>query len=1128
MVQTLASANIQAHVQGEISGQVAIGNHIVQIGSVHGGVVNIITPEQGARPRPRPVPVFLRPRPFPGLLDRATDIHAANDALESASPVEFYGQEGIGKTALLRHLAHRPPNVPFPDGILYLRTRHQPLADLLQFLYDTFYESDVPFKPTDAQLRHGLQDKRALILLDDVDLSRDEVEALVYAAPRSTFLLASPQRHLWGEGRALALRGLPPEDALTLLERELGRPLTVEERPAAQALCTALDGHPLHILQAASMTREEGHPLVEIAQRVRSVSPDKALTAQVLASLPEPGRRVLAALAVLNGASLKADHLSELTGLPDVTPVLETLLQRGLIQAHSPRYTLTGTLEQDLRQRALNLTPWAERALAYFTTWAERHRTATDRLLEEADAILQLLAWGVSAGRWAEVLRLGRAIEGALALGKRWGAWQRVLNLLRRAAQALGDRAAEAWALHQLGTRALCLEDTATARTFLIRALHTREALGDRIGAEVTRHNLNLLLGPPPSRWRPRQRPPESAGGVLAALDIPLLVVLAVSLLALAVLGNSLIRSLRESYQPISTVTAISPPTATPTSSLTLTPMATATATETPTPTNTPTFTPTPTNTPTPTFTRRPCGVPPAHWVPYTVQPRDGLYMLARARLDGADTEVANLVNLIVFYNCLEGTGLQVGQRLYLPPLPTPPPDVKGPDAPTLLQPKNEGEIPCSTEEPVSVTLRWQPVDDPSGVARYEMELVRHPSYPPVAVTTTLQIEGGQSQTTIRAVCGDKYDWRGRAVDNVGNNGEWSNWSVFYLLPKEPTPPDLVITTLQTSGPATFVPDGGVEVPIRVIVRNQGGTAADTFKVATLYSIEDATNVIPFTVPGQDDRWYPFTDGPLAAGSEEAFDGVVTFFGMQGRVISLWAEADSCAGDEVVFDYCRVEESDEDNNQSTSIRISLPQRISSTLYCVADAYVDSSSPSGNYGSARLLSIGTVIPEFAELSQRSFIRFDLASIPAGAAIETAESSDRSFIRFDLSSIPAGAAIEDATLLLYLTGWDRRYADETSISVTQVLAEWTEADINWNNQPDTYWPEALDSTLVTDVLGDYSWNVTSLVQSWVNEPGDNYGIMLFGEETGPLALRVFNSREYPKLPLPRLRIRYITVP
>ena len=58
--------------------------------------------------------------------------------------------------------------------------------------------------------------------------------------------------------------------------------------------------------------------------------------------------------------------------------------------------------------------------------------------------------------------------------------------------------------------------------------------------------------------------------------------------------------------------------------------------------------------------------------------------------------------------------------------------------------------------------------------------------------------------------------------------------------------------------------------------------------------------------------------------------------------------------------------------------------------------------------------------------------------------------------------------------------------------------------------------------------YSWNVTSVVQSWVNEPGDNYGIMLFGEETGPLALRVFNSREYPKLPLPRLRIRYITVP
>ena len=194
MAQSFPPGNVEAHIQGEISGQVAVGNYNVQIGSVHGGVVNVVAPGQQPRPRPRPTPVFLRPRPFPGLLDRAAEVGAAAAALQSALPVEFCGQGGTGKTTLLRHLAHQPPDVAFPDGILYLSARHQPLADLLQSLFDAFYESDVPFKPTDAQIRHALQNKQALILLDDVELSRDEVETLMNTAPGCIFLLASLER----------------------------------------------------------------------------------------------------------------------------------------------------------------------------------------------------------------------------------------------------------------------------------------------------------------------------------------------------------------------------------------------------------------------------------------------------------------------------------------------------------------------------------------------------------------------------------------------------------------------------------------------------------------------------------------------------------------------------------------------------------------------------------------------------------------------------------------------------------------------------------------------------------------------------------------------------------------------
>ncbi|MDY6877922.1 MAG: hypothetical protein SWK90_17205 [Chloroflexota bacterium] len=508
MAQSSPPGNVEAHIQGQISGQVAVGNYNVQIGSVHGGVVNVVAPERQTRPRPIPTPVFLRPRPFPDLLDRAAEINAVAAALQSALPIEFCGQGGTGKTTLLRHLAHQPPDVPFPDGVLYLSARRQPLADLLQSLFDAFYESDIPFKPKDAQIRRALQSKHALIMLDDVELSRDEVETLMDTAPGCIFLLASSERCLWGEGRAVTLRGLPPDDALALIERELGRPLTPEERPAAQALCTALERHPLRLLQAVALAREEGLSLTEVARRTQTPSPTNALTTQVLASLSESEQRVLAALAALGDVPLNTEHLAALAGLADVVPTLETLMRHGLVQTHSPRYSLAGALGEDLQQM-WDLTPWAERALTHFTTWAERHRSATDRLLEEADAILRVLEWAAGTGRWAEVLRLGRAVQDGLALSRRWGAWDQVLQWVLQAARALGDRAAEAWALHQGGTRALCLGDGATAHASLTQALHMRDSLGDQAGAAVTRHNLDLLLAPPP----PPRRPPEPPSG---------------------------------------------------------------------------------------------------------------------------------------------------------------------------------------------------------------------------------------------------------------------------------------------------------------------------------------------------------------------------------------------------------------------------------------------------------------------------------------------------------------------------------------------------------------------------------------------------------------------------------------
>jgi hypothetical protein len=415
--------------------------------------------------------------------------------------MEFYGSAGIGKTALLRYLAHHPEIArAFSDGIVYHRlVRHQTASDLLQVLFNAFYECPTPFKATDIQIRDALKNKKALVLLDGATLTREEVDGLLNDLPSCTFLFASLERQLWGEGRAVELVGLPLNEAVALVEQELGHPLSAEERSDAEKLCIALEGHPLRILQAVAIAREEKHSLAAIVQRVQSPAATGTWTKEILLSLPQPQKIIVALFTALGAnVALGAEHIKEITELPEVKPAIEALRRRNLIQANDERYNLTSNLIKELEPEKWNSTPWMERTTSFFTKWVQQHCGKPEQLLQERDTILRVLEEAVGAGHWSIVLHLGRTVQGILALSGQWGAWDLVLKWMLLAARAMGDRAAEAFVLHQLGTRALCLNEVADAQSYLTEALRIREALNDQAGIEVTRHNLNFLVEPPP------------------------------------------------------------------------------------------------------------------------------------------------------------------------------------------------------------------------------------------------------------------------------------------------------------------------------------------------------------------------------------------------------------------------------------------------------------------------------------------------------------------------------------------------------------------------------------------------------------------------------------------------------
>jgi hypothetical protein len=435
-------------------------------------------------------------------------------ALDAGLAVETSGEPGVGKTAVLRHLAHHSRAAAFADGIVYVSARRHAPLDLQQLLFEAFYESEPFCKPTEAEIRRGLQDKQALILLDDAHLTQDELEVVLDIVPRGAFVVATRERRLWREVRSIVLKGLPAEDAVALLEREIERSLDVTERAAAATLCWAIDGNPLRILQAAAVIREQSLSLDQ-SSRIIAQTP----VVNLMASIDEKQRRALLALAALPGVLLQARHVCAIAEVGEIEPSLTALVRRGLVISSESRYELVEGVGDRLR-RTEDLKPWTNRAITYFTAWAERHQRSQDTLQHEAEALLRVQQHAADARRSGEVLQLGRLLEESLVASARWGAWAVALERCLAAARAIGDRSAEAWALHELGSRALCLGDAGKARALLSQAITLRESVNDVDAVAATRRNLDFVL--PPAIEYADSRVTTPLNGVLDLDSLPL------------------------------------------------------------------------------------------------------------------------------------------------------------------------------------------------------------------------------------------------------------------------------------------------------------------------------------------------------------------------------------------------------------------------------------------------------------------------------------------------------------------------------------------------------------------------------------------------------------------------------
>ncbi|MEM7345491.1 MAG: hypothetical protein AAF485_14715, partial [Chloroflexota bacterium] len=459
--------------------------------SAYGAKISVHSPQEMALSE-KPVLSYSVPTQFRGaLLDRESEQSRAGRALIAKRSVEFHGPPGAGKSMLLHRLASRVPQEDFPDGIISLSALHHTLDDLQQQLFDRFFDSDPLAKVTASELKVHLQNKAALIAIDDVNLPLDDLESLIEALPNSTFLIASTDHHPWTNWQTIPVSGLPASDALQLAESEMGRSFRPEEQPAAQTICEILRHQPLGILQVMAFARVKQMSVVTISQRLR----ETPLNTLLLSSpSSDDEQNVMGVLTVLNGASLMASHLADLTDIGNITAVLDSLVDQHLIGEENGRYRLLGNLQETLNQ-SLDLTPWAQKTLSHYLAWVERYRERPDQILLEIGPIMQVLQRAIQNERWTQVIRLTRPVENALFWGRFWGTWEQVLKGALRASRRVDDQITEGWALHQLGTRALCLGEEERARNNLQEALRLHATLDSQVSIDITRHNLDIIGG---------------------------------------------------------------------------------------------------------------------------------------------------------------------------------------------------------------------------------------------------------------------------------------------------------------------------------------------------------------------------------------------------------------------------------------------------------------------------------------------------------------------------------------------------------------------------------------------------------------------------------------------------------
>jgi DNA-binding SARP family transcriptional activator len=297
-------------------------------------------------PAPVEAPRHL-PADVSGFTGRTKDLKALDELLDDRTEdrgmtiAVITGTAGVGKTTLAVRWAHHIAR-QYPDGQLYANLRGysgpapvRPIEVLTQFLRALGVAPEqipVDVDEAAARFRSLVADKRVLLLLDNA-ASADQVQPLLPGSPTCAVIITSRDRLgalVAGVGASpLCLDTLPPQDALDLLTRVVGRGRVWAEPDVAAELARLCGYLPLALRVAAANLASRPHQ--RIASYVAELAAEEDRLAALMVDgdeqtavhaafdmsyqrLPEPAQRLFRLLGLVPGPSFGPDAAAALAG----------------------------------------------------------------------------------------------------------------------------------------------------------------------------------------------------------------------------------------------------------------------------------------------------------------------------------------------------------------------------------------------------------------------------------------------------------------------------------------------------------------------------------------------------------------------------------------------------------------------------------------------------------------------------------------------------------------------------------------------------------------------------------------------------------------------------------------------